>query len=258
MPLSTFAGGRLVGTRHTAPGASPARPWVLALHGWRRDHHDFDEVLAGLDAIALDLPGFGAAAAPPAGWDSAAYAAHVAPILDELAPDPVVLGHSFGGRVALRLAQATPQRLGALVITGVPLQRPAARRVPRAVRVGRLLHRLHLVGDARMEALRQQYGSADYRAATGVMREVLVKSVSEDGRYDDALSAFAGPIELVWGVADTAAPVAGARAALAHCRAGQLTELDGVDHFTPQRAPAALRSAVERHRPGGLPGSEHR
>ena len=84
MPLSTFAGGRLVGVRHGTD-----RPWMLALHGWRRDHHDFDEVLAGLDAIALDLPGFGAAAAPPEGWDTADYAEWILPVLDEMAPDPV-------------------------------------------------------------------------------------------------------------------------------------------------------------------------
>jgi pimeloyl-ACP methyl ester carboxylesterase len=259
MPLSTFAGGALVGTRYRlpAPDASdagdhaPPKPWVLALHGWRRDHHDFDAVLAGLDAIALDLPGFGAAAAPPSGWDTTAYAAWIAPVLGEMADGPVVLGHSFGGRVAIRLAETHPDKVGALVLTGVPLQRPAGgrRRVAPSVRLARALRRVGVVSDARMETLRHRHGSADYRAATGTMREVLVKSIAEDGQYDAALAGFDGPVELVWGVDDTAATVAGARATLESCAAGNLIELAGVDHFTPQKAPDELRAAVLRHAP---------
>jgi pimeloyl-ACP methyl ester carboxylesterase len=247
MALSTFADGRLVGVRH-----GTARPWVLALHGWRRDHHDFDRALAGLDAIALDLPGFGAAAAPPEGWGSARYAEWVAPLLDEMEPGAVVLGHSFGGRVAVRLGAAQPDRVRALVLTGVPLVRPPGaprRRPPRAMRVGRALHRWHLVSDTRMEALRQQHGSADYRAATGTMRDTLIAAVSEDGTYGDTLGRFPGPIDLVWGETDTAAPVAGARAALEHCQHGVLHTLPDVDHFTPQRAPEALTEALLRYRP---------
>ena len=47
-------------------------------------------------------------------------------MLDDLAPGAVVLGHSFGGRVAVHLAPARPDRVGALVLTGVPLVRNPA------------------------------------------------------------------------------------------------------------------------------------
>ncbi|HZD66295.1 MAG TPA: hypothetical protein VE152_09375, partial [Acidimicrobiales bacterium] len=62
--LKAYDAGRLFGTR---TGTGPA--WVLALHGWRRSHRDFDAVLGGrsgppVDAVALDLPGFGATPAP--------------------------------------------------------------------------------------------------------------------------------------------------------------------------------------------------
>jgi len=100
MGLSSFADGHLWGARYGS-----GRPRILALHGWRRDHHDFDAVLSGLDAIALDLPGFGAAKEPPAPWSSRDFAEQVAPVLSEMAPGQVVLvGHSFGARVAVHLA----------------------------------------------------------------------------------------------------------------------------------------------------------
>jgi hypothetical protein len=67
--LRAFADGTIFGDAY---GASPPR--VLALHGWRRDRSDFRAVLDGLDALAVDLPGFGASPAPPSAWGSAEYA----------------------------------------------------------------------------------------------------------------------------------------------------------------------------------------
>src|SRR5687768_10318163 len=116
--LKAYAGGRLFGA---VTGTD--RPWVLALHGWRRTHADFAATLDGLDAIAVDLPGFGNSPEPDSGWGAAEYATSVLPVLDELGPAPVVLGHSFGGRVAVHLAASAPDRVGALVLTGVPLLR---------------------------------------------------------------------------------------------------------------------------------------
>jgi len=87
---------------------------VLALHGWARSHKDFDATLAPadgatLDAVALDLPGFGARRSPEV-WGAAEYAAFVAGVLDEMAAPVVVLGHSFGGKVAVALAVQRPRR----------------------------------------------------------------------------------------------------------------------------------------------------
>jgi pimeloyl-ACP methyl ester carboxylesterase len=123
--LKAFDGGRLFGSVH---GVGP--PAVLALHGWGRTSADFDAVLGGLDAVALDLPGFGATPPPAEPWGATGYAAAVAPVLGEAAGPVVVLGHSFGGRVAVHLAAAHPDEVAGLVLTGAPLVRPAARLSP--------------------------------------------------------------------------------------------------------------------------------
>ena len=249
--LKAFADGRLFGVT-----AGSGRPSVLALHGWARTSEDFAATLTGLDAVALDLPGFGATPPPPEAWGAAAYAEAVAPVLDELATPVVVLGHSFGGRVAVHLATRRPEAVAGLVLAGVPLVRPpgaATRRPALAYRMGRALHRRGLVSEARMQALRRRYGSRDYLAATGVMRAVHVKVVNET--YEDQLAAVACPTELVWGDDDTAVPVAVAEAARRLLPRSVLTVVPGAGHLTPLTAPDALREAVVRL--GGRSGAVH-
>jgi pimeloyl-ACP methyl ester carboxylesterase len=275
--LKAFDRGRLFGASFGDGGV----PWVLALHGWARTHQDWRAVLgaraagtvpqgsssgprpapvgdASIDesagptaiaAVALDLPGFGATSPPPEAWGSADYAAALVPVLAELQVPAVVVGHSFGGRVAVHLAATQPDLVKALVLTGVPLVRQSGgtRRPPLRYRVGRALYGRGLVGEARMEALRQRYGSPDYRAATGVMRQVLVRTVNET--YDDQLRAVRCPVELVWGDDDTEAPLSVAEWAAGLLARPNLTVCRGAGHLVPLTAPDTLRLAIERHRP---------
>jgi pimeloyl-ACP methyl ester carboxylesterase len=241
--LKAFAGGRLFGASH---GTAPAS--VLCLPGWARTHRDFDVTCEGLDAIVLDLPGFGASPEPPEPWGAGGYAEAVEPVPAEMADAVVVVGHSFGGRVAVHLAARNPDRVTGLVLTGVPLLRRPGARPPRQAtvfRVARTLHRLGLVGDGRMEAFRRRYGSSDYRAVSGVMRQVLVRVVSET--YEEQLAAVACPTELVWGDDDAEVPLAVAEAAQGLLAHSTLTLLPGAGHLTPLSAPGELRAAVERH-----------
>jgi pimeloyl-ACP methyl ester carboxylesterase len=115
--------------------------------------------------------------------------------------------------------------------------------------VARRLNRLGLLSDERMERRRRESGSEDYRQATGVMRDILVRSIAEvdDGTYRRAVDRITCPVELVWGEGDTAARTVVAEEAARLLPHATLTELQGVGHMTPSEAPAALRAAVERH-----------
>jgi pimeloyl-ACP methyl ester carboxylesterase len=247
--LKTFAGGRLFGGTWGS-----GVPTVLALHGWRRTHADFagvfdaeDPGAAGVDAIAVDLFGFGATPPPPEPWGTEEYARNLLPLFDEpgtLADQIVVVGHSFGGRVAVRLATMVPDRIERMVLSGVPLLDRSDRRVrpARAFRIARRLNRVGLIGDDRMEEMRNRYGSADYRAASGVMRDVLVTLLAE--RYDDALPEIGCPVELLWGEKDSEVPVEVAVRAQAMLPKATLRVLPDVGHLLPTESPFALRRSV--------------
>lgn len=246
--LTSFAGSQLFGESY---GSQP--PWVLALHGWRRDHTDFNAVLKRpheLDAIALDLPGFGTSPVPDRPWGSARYAEALLPVLELMAPRIVVVGHSLGGRVGVHLAAMARDRVAGLVLSGAPLFKVAGgrRRPPIVFQAVRRLAKAGLVTDARLERYRYRYGSADYRAATGVTRDILVKLLGED--YDEPIAALECPVELVWGDADTEVPLEIAERIRDALRNGaSLRICQGTGHMTPLEAPGELRAAIEHLRP---------
>jgi pimeloyl-ACP methyl ester carboxylesterase len=240
MALRTFADGSLFGARFGTDA-----PRVLALHGWGRSHKDFEPVLAGLDALSIDLPGFGASPAPTDPGGASMYAKLIEPVLDECHLPVVVVGHSFGGRVAVHLNERRPAAIAGLVLTGVPLLHKAHDhgKVAYQYRVGKWLNRLKLVNDDFVENLKNKYGSADYRAAEGVMRDILVTCVNES--YEEQLKKIVCPVDLIWGDGDTAVPPEIAARAEALLNDVRLTILGNVDHFVPTMAPLALRETIE-------------
>jgi len=222
-------------------------PDILALHGWGRRGSDFAAVLEGFSGIAPDLPGFGASPAPDEVIGADAYADIVAAILDSFDRPPVLVGHSFGGRVAVCLAAKHPSRVGPLVLTGVPLIRLRTGRRPAAgYRFARWMNRVGLFSDVRMEKEKRKRGSEDYRTASGVMRDILVKVVNES--YEGQLGRISSPVHLLWGEDDTDVPLSVAEAAQALIADADLEVLSGVGHFVPLQAPDAVREAIVRAR----------
>lgn len=240
MALRSFLDGELFAEVY---GEGP--PEVLALHGWGRRGNDFAAVFDGHSGIAPDLPGFGASPAPEHPIGAEAYADIVAGILDLFDRPPVVVGHSFGGRVAVCLAVKHPERVGPLVLTGAPLIRLETGRQPApAYRLARWLNRVGIVSDERMEREKRKRGSDDYRALSGVMRDILVKVVNET--YEGQLMRISVPVQLLWGDRDEEVPLSVAEAAQALIPDSSLEVLHGVGHFVPLEAPEALRAGIEK------------
>jgi pimeloyl-ACP methyl ester carboxylesterase len=200
-------------------------------------------LLTGFNAVAFDLPGFGASPEPTEVWGSDDYAALIAKALATLGKPQVVLGHSFGGRIAVKLAASRPELVSGLVLTGVPLfQRASAPALP--FRAVRWAHRRKLVPENLMERMRQRYGSQDYLRAQGIMRSVLVRVVKET--YAEDLPQIKCPVELVWGQNDTAAPPEYAERACVMLGNAHLKVIEGVGHMTPLVASDAVHGAIGR------------
>lgn len=232
-----MADGRLLAEK---TGSVP--PTVVAMHGWGRSGNDFTEIVAGLDALAIHLPGFGITPEPSEPWGSERYADEVAAALQGM-PPVILVGHSFGGRVAVRLAAKYPHLVRGIVLTGVPLLRlTAAPRPALAYRGIRFLAKLGLVSPARLEAEKHRRGSADYRAAQGVMRDVLVTVIRED--YRDDLAKIGVPVHMVWGERDTAAPTDAGEAASKLIQNSTFRVVPGAEHLLEGDLLTAVRDEL--------------
>jgi pimeloyl-ACP methyl ester carboxylesterase len=243
VPLRSYLGGRVFGELSGGPG-----PLMVALHGWGRDHRDFRNSLNGYQHLLIDLPGFGVSPPPAGAWGAADYAACMAAVLDEHAsPEPaVVLGHSFGGRVAVCLAASRPELVRAMLLCGVPLLRPpGAGKVSLSYRLARKARQMGLLGERRFEAIRRAHGSSDYNAASGVMRNVLVRVVNES--YDAQLATVSCPVGLLWGSADQPVPPSMVDQARRRLTVPVTTEVvDGAGHDVHLQAPDRLAAMVEK------------
>lgn len=186
---------------------------VLLLHGWGANSELFRPTIACLKhaftLIAPDFPGFGRTPPPPTAWSVSDYAAWLVNLLDSLDIGRVhIIGHSFGGRVAIKLASEFPERVDKLVLTdsaGIRPKRTLKYWVQvRTFKLIRWISHTSVVPAflrawANVKVARS--GSPDYQKASGTVRSSFVRIVNEDlRRY---LFRIQAPTLLVWGENDT-------------------------------------------------------
>jgi pimeloyl-ACP methyl ester carboxylesterase len=176
-------------------------------------------------------------------WGTDDYARVVAEAIEPLGP-VVLVGHSFGGRIAVRLAASRPELVSAIVLTGAPLVRLTPPSKPAlSFRLAKALNRLGVIPNKVLESRRAKLGSADYNAAQGIMRDILVKTVNEN--YDADLARITVPTWLVWGENDTAAPTAAGKVASERIRGARWVVVADEAHLLTPKLGVAVRAAVE-------------
>lgn len=183
---------------------------ILLLHGWGQNIAMMkplgDNFSDQFRITILDLPGFGESDEPEKSWTISKYSSVLEEFLKALdVKKPIIIGHSFGGRIAIRYsARNTVEKL---VLFGSPCIR-INEKLSLSVRILKKLKTLPLL-DELGEHMKKYIGSRDYKAASPIMRQTLVQVVNED------LSKYAREIEeptlLIWGEQDTEAPVSDAK-----------------------------------------------
>ena len=212
---------------------------VLLLHGWGCSSETMQPAFRHLEAdfhvYNFDLPGFGLSPEPPAAWDTAAYASLLAEFIQKnCAQPPVLVAHSFGGRLSLRLAaQGVPHKMILTGCAGLKAHRGLDyyAKVYSYKAAKKLLSLPGLRGQREelLNKAKAKSGSADYRQASEVMRAVFVKTVNEDQTPN--LSQVQAPTILFWGGQDTATPLSDGRLMEAKMRDAALIVKPDGSHF---------------------------
>jgi len=223
----------------TLPGGPPKGQTILWLHGWGQDHQSLLP-LAGLfkskfKTILFDLPGFGKTPMLEGEAGPEEYAEALIREIEKTLKEPVIIaGHSFGCRVAIRLAARRPDLVSALVLiaaAGLKRDRGPLFRIKSLWL--KLLSRLAGVSDGLFKtnfkaAFSQKFGSRDYRNA-GALRPTFVKTVNED--LTGHARKISCPVLLLFGSEDTETPPEFGERYQALIHGSDLKILQGIDHL---------------------------
>jgi len=213
-------------------------PAVLLLHGWGGAIESFAPVLDDLHrshtVVAFDLPGFGKSSLPPTTWGSADYAHLTLQVMERLKLERAhLIGHSFGGQVAMQLAATAPERVGKLVLVcsaGIRTRPSLATRLKRAAaRLGKgLAAHGGQIGEKLRGAIYRRVQSHDY-ASAGLLRPTLVRVITED--LTPVLPRIQSPTLLVWGAQDRDVPLAAGRVMERLIPGAQFVVFENAGHF---------------------------
>jgi len=195
---------------------------IILLHGWGSNITLFKSMISVLSSkykvIAPDMPGFGQSDEPTEPWCVDDYVDFIIRFLSELnISKAAFLGHSFGGRVIIKFFErdSLPFDVTKIILVdsaGVKPKKTVKQKLKiKTYKMGKKLLGLKicrkLFPDA-LSNLQAKSGSADYRAASPMMRQTMVRVVNEDLTH--IFPKVFAPTLLIWGENDTATPVSDA------------------------------------------------
>lgn len=201
---------------------------VVLLHGWGQNIEmmkPLGDNLKNNRITILDFPGFGESEEPTVAYTIYDYVDILEELLKELKiKDPIVIGHSFGGRVAI--IYASRNETEKVVLFGSPCVREEHKSTKEVfLKKMKKLPGMNKIG----EFAKKYIGSEDYRNATKVMRETLVNVVNVD--LSKEAKQINCPTLLIWGTFDEAAPLEDAKKLEKLLKDGALIEIPGCTHY---------------------------
>ena len=170
---------------------------VVLLHGWGQNIQMMKPVgdsLTDNDVIIIDLPGHGKSEEPKEVWELNDFVEMIHELLKSLnVENPILIGHSFGGKLSLLYASIYPVKK--LILFGSPFK---VRKNPNSLKVKTLKKLKQLPGLKNIaETMKKHMGSTDYRNASPMMRNILVKHVNTD--ITENVKKITCPTIIIWG-----------------------------------------------------------
>ncbi len=192
---------------------------VVLLHGWGVSLEALTPVHQYLEkdftVYSIDLPGFGKSTVPQAVWsvyDYAEFAQHFFAAMQ--IKTPIVIGHSFGGRLTIILgSEGLCSKIILVDSAGIRPKRGPDYYLRvysyKAAKKVMSLPGLCRYQEKALQVWLKSNPSSDYKQAGGIMRQIFVRVVNED--LSDLLPKISVPTLLVWGENDTATPLSDAK-----------------------------------------------
>ncbi len=187
--------------------------------------------------IAIDFPGFGKSSPIPYPFCVKDYADLTLKVLNGLqVQNFYLLGHSFGGRIAIYLAAHT-DRVEKVVLADAAGVKPRFS-FRKFLKIRQFKRKKNVVG----EGERALFGSPDYRYLSPMEKQSFSLVVKED--LTPLLPKISCPALVVFGEKDTETPLYMARKLHKSIKNGRLAVIKNAGHFAMIDRPSAFHQAV--------------
>lgn len=176
---------------------------IVFLHGWGQNIQMMQTVANPFQneyrIVILDLPGHGKSSEPDVPWTFPTFVTFLKEFLNALhIENPILVGHSFGGKIALLYASEYPTLK--LVVFGSPYKKEI-QNLSLQTKILKQLKKVPIIKPLE-EFAKKHIGSTDYKNASKMMREILVNHVNYD--ISKEIPKIKCPTLIVWGTKDEA------------------------------------------------------
>lgn len=208
---------------------------IILLHGWGTDSTTFNDIINILKqkylVYAIDLPGFGKSAEPDKYYTLDDYVNLLREFIkDKNIKNPIILGHSFGGRIAIKYASI--YKVSKLILVDSAGLKPKNYlRTKIKILVYKLKKKWYKLTKNVMKYNRivNSSGSSDYKNASIAMKRTLSKVVSE--YLDRRLKKIEAETLIIWGKNDDVTILRDAKKLNKKIKNSGLIIIDGSGHF---------------------------
>jgi len=215
---------------------------LVFFHGYKSDKEAFSAQISYFAkyyrVTAFDFLGFGKSAPISEAFSVSDYAEWTAAVLSKLGVvRPHVVAHSFGCRVAIKLAAKNKEAFDKMILTG-----PAGVILRRGVGYKSRVFLYRFIKKFAPVFAERRFGSAEYRTLSPIEKESYKKIVNED-LLDDA-ATIENEVLIVEGREDLTTPKEAAEAYLSRLKKSTMQLIDG-GHFAFAEHPVAFNLLVE-------------
>lgn len=179
---------------------------IVLLHGWGQNIQMMEPIgnnfIKEYQVLIIDLPGFGSSDEPDDIWSMYDYVECIHELIEKLKiKNPILMGHSFGGKISL--IYASKYEVKKLVLFASPFKKEIKKL---SLKTKILKTAKKVPGLNKLEGFAKKHiGSRDYREASDFMRKILVEHVNLDITED--VKKITCPTLIIWGTEDMEVPI---------------------------------------------------
>lgn len=228
---------------------------LLILHGWGSNSFRWQKVKElleekGIEALILDLPGFGAAPSPDQPWSRADYLSWILQKVKQKNWKRFnLLGHSFGGGLAVKIAAENPILVGKLILVAPAVIRRKNIKTYLFYWLAFLgkkifsLPGLKMIAPLAEKLIYKLAGTRDYYVADKMMKETM-KKIDKEENLESFLEKIKVSTLILWGEKDDILPLKDAYYLKEKIRNSELKTIPKIKHSPHREAPEELAQAI--------------